>query len=56
MAVDKSKNTQVLVTFPNDLLEEVEQYWRQDGCKNRNEGIRKLIKIGLAETGKRQSL
>lgn len=56
MAVDKSKNTQVLVTFPNEMLEEIEQYWRKDGCKNRNEGIRKLIKRGLADTRKRQSL
>jgi metal-responsive CopG/Arc/MetJ family transcriptional regulator len=47
MAVDKSKNTQVLVTFPNDLLTEVENYWHENELKNRNDAIRTLIRNGL---------
>lgn len=47
MAVDKEKNTQILVTFPNDLLEDIEKYWHQNGLKNRNEAIRELVHKGL---------
>lgn len=47
MAVDKSKNVQVLVTFPNELIKEIESYWHQEGLKNRNEAIRELVKKGL---------
>ena len=47
MAVDKDKNTQVLVTFPIDLLKEVEKYWHLKSLKNRNEAIRELVKKGL---------
>lgn len=43
VAVDKSKNTQVLVTFPNEVLEEIEKYWHKKGLKNRNEAIRSLV-------------
>jgi len=47
MAVDKSKNTQILVTFPNDMVEQIEKFWHKKGLKNRNEAIRELINIGL---------
>lgn len=47
MAIDKEKNTQVLVTFPNELLKEVEVYWHSKSLKNRNEAIRELVKKGL---------
>jgi metal-responsive CopG/Arc/MetJ family transcriptional regulator len=47
MAVDKEKNTQVLVTFPNKVLEEIESYWHNNKLKNRNEAIRKLVQLGL---------
>jgi metal-responsive CopG/Arc/MetJ family transcriptional regulator len=47
MAVDKTKNTQILVTFPNDLVEGVEKYWHDNQFKNRNEAIRELVKKGL---------
>jgi len=50
MAVDKTKNTQVLVTFPNEILEEVETYWHKNQFKNRNEAIRQLIKLGLVKS------
>ena len=47
MAVDKSKNTQVLVTFPNEMIEQIESYWHQHKLSNRNEAIRELIKKAL---------
>ena len=47
MAVDKDKNTQVLVTFPNDMMGEIEKYWHDNKLKNRNETIRELVKKGL---------
>mgnify|MGYP001393497864 CR=1 FL=1 len=47
MAIDKTKNTQVLVTIPNELLQEIEDYQFENRFKNRNEAIRDLIKKGL---------
>ena len=47
MAVDKSKHTQVLVTFPIELIEEIEAYWHENKLPNRNAAIRELIKNGL---------
>lgn len=47
MAIDKEKNTQVLVTFPNEMLDEIERYWHEQSLKNRNEAIRELIRKGL---------
>lgn len=47
MAVDKKKNTQLLVTIPQDLLEEIESYWHKHKIVNRSEAIRQLIRKGL---------
>lgn len=47
MAVDKNKNTQILVTFPNDLVNQIEKYWHEKELKNRSEAIRELVKIAL---------
>lgn len=47
MAVDKEKNKQILVTFPNELLDQIEEYWHEKKLKNRNEAIRELIQKGL---------
>lgn len=47
LAVDKTKNTQVLVTIPNELLRDIEKYWHEKSLKNRNEAIRELIIKGL---------
>ncbi|GIN59416.1 hypothetical protein J8TS2_37350 [Lederbergia ruris] len=47
MAVDKKKNKQVLVTFPNELLEEVEDFQFANRIQNRSEAIRELIRRGL---------
>jgi len=49
MAVDKTKNTQILVTFPNELIAEIEKYWHDNQLKNRNEAIRNLVQKGLKE-------
>lgn len=51
MAVDKDKNTQILVTFPNDLLEQVDQFWHDNKIMNRNEAIRQLVSAGLKAQG-----
>lgn len=47
MAVDKEKNTQILVTFPNEIVTEIEEYWHDNKLKNRNEAIRALVVKGL---------
>ena len=47
MGVDKEKNTQVLVTLPNEMLEEIEKHWHKHCLKNRSEAIREIITIGL---------
>jgi metal-responsive CopG/Arc/MetJ family transcriptional regulator len=47
MAVDKEKNTQILVTFPNELVAQIETYWHENKLKNRNEAIRDLVYKGL---------
>jgi metal-responsive CopG/Arc/MetJ family transcriptional regulator len=47
MAVDKEKNTQILVTFPNEIVAEIEEYWHDNKLKNRNEAIRELVIKGL---------
>ncbi|MCM3771213.1 MULTISPECIES: ribbon-helix-helix domain-containing protein [Priestia] len=52
MVVDKSKNKQVLVTFPLEQLEEIEDYWHEKRYSNRNEAIRALIKEGLKHRNK----
>jgi len=51
MAVDKEKNTQVLVTFPRELIEQIEVYWHDNKLKNRNEAIRELVMKGLSKGG-----
>lgn len=55
LAVDKEKNTQVLVTFPVEMIEEIEKYWHDNKLKNRNEAIRSLVAIGLKQKKPSQS-
>lgn len=52
MAVDKEKNTQILVTFPNELVDEIENYWHLHKLKNRNEAIRALVQFALEKSDK----
>ena len=47
MAIDKEKNTQILVTFPIETVKRIENYWHKKKIKNRNEAIRELIAKGL---------
>ena len=47
VAVDKKENTQILVTFPNEMVKEIENYWHKNKVKNRSEAIRMLIRKGL---------
>ena len=47
MAVDKEKNKQILVTFPIEMLEEIEDHWHKEKFQNRNEAIRDLVRRGL---------
>jgi metal-responsive CopG/Arc/MetJ family transcriptional regulator len=49
LAVNKDKNTQILVTFPNDLVDSIEKYWHENKLKNRNEAIRELVQKGLKQ-------
>ncbi|MHB8125870.1 MAG: ribbon-helix-helix domain-containing protein [Desulfitobacteriaceae bacterium] len=47
MAIDKEANVQILVTFPKELLKDIEDYWHEKRLKNRNEAIRDLVIKGL---------
>lgn len=47
LAIDKTKNTPVNVTFPNELLQKVEDYQFENRIKNRTQAILELIKKGL---------
>lgn len=47
MTVDKTKNSQVLVTLPNELLKLIEDFQFEHRIKNRNEAIRILLKKSL---------
>ncbi|SES02467.1 ribbon-helix-helix domain-containing protein [Salipaludibacillus aurantiacus] len=47
MAVDKEKHTQILVTFPKDMVSDIEEHWHEHKFKNRNEAIRDLVQKGL---------
>lgn len=53
MAVDKSKNTQILLTIPNDMVEEIENYWHDNRLNSRSEAIRNLIAIALEKTAEK---
>ncbi|MEG0260487.1 MAG: ribbon-helix-helix domain-containing protein [Lysinibacillus sp.] len=54
MAIDKSKNTSVLVTIPNEMLKEIENYQFENRYKNRSEAIRSLINTGLNQMNKQE--
>ena len=43
MAIDKSKNVQILITIPLELLNQIETYWHQQKLRSRSEGIRELL-------------
>lgn len=47
MAIDKDKNTQILVTMPWELKEEIEDYQFENRIPNRTTAILDLIRKGL---------
>lgn len=52
MAIDKEKNTQILITFPNEMVEKIEEYWHENKLKSRSETIRELVRKSLELEGK----
>jgi len=55
MAIDKSKNTQILVTMPNQLKEEIENYQFDNRLPSRTAAILELIQKGLDHENKKES-
>jgi hypothetical protein len=45
--IDKSKYSQIMLSFPNELVDQIEVYWHENKLKNRNEAIRELVHKGL---------
>lgn len=54
MAVDKDKNTQILVTMPWELKEEIEDYQFENRIPNRTAAILDIIEKGLAKENKEE--
>lgn len=50
MTIDKSKNVQILITIPVELLNQIETYWHKQKLRSRSEGIRELILNGLVKS------
>ncbi|MED4654499.1 ribbon-helix-helix domain-containing protein [Bacillus pseudomycoides] len=48
LVYNKEKNTQILVTFTKEQVEQIEQFWHDNKLKNRNEAIRQLVEKGLS--------
>lgn len=47
MAIDKDKNTQILLTLSKELLEKIEDYQFKNRIPSRSETIRLLLEKGL---------
>ncbi|MNC15660.1 HNH endonuclease [compost metagenome] len=45
--IDKNRFSQILMTFPNEMVEEIEAFWHDEKIKNRSEAIRELVVRGL---------
>lgn len=54
MAIDQSKNTQILVTIPHELKEAIEDYRFENRISSRNAAILELIKKSLDSTKKEE--
>ena len=54
MAVDKTKNHQFLLTVPNDMLEQIDEYWHENKLKNRNDAVRDLLNVAFKTLEKEQ--
>jgi hypothetical protein len=47
MAIDQSKNAQILLTIPHELKEKIEDYRFENRIQSRNAAILELIKTAL---------
>ena len=47
MAVRKDLNNQFVLTLPNELDDQVNEFWHEERMSNRNDGVRELIRLGL---------
>lgn len=54
LPIDKTKNTQILVTFPNETVEQIENFQFDNRIKNRNEAIRQLVEKGLQKSSEKE--
>lgn len=48
---EKTEITKILVSFPNDLVEDIETYRFDNRIPNRTQAILELIKNGLEKEG-----
>ena len=53
MAIDKSKNTQVLVNMPKELKREIEDYQYSNRIPSRTAAILELIQKGIEQDKER---
>lgn len=49
MAIDKDKNTQILLSVSKELLKKIEDYQFNNRIKNRSEALRQIIEKGLTK-------
>lgn len=54
MAIDRDKNTQILVTMPWELKEEIEDYQFKNRIPNRTAAILELIEKGIVKDNKEE--
>lgn len=50
MAIDKTKNAQVLITLSKEMIEKIEDFQFENRIKSRSEAIRRLIEKGLQQS------
>lgn len=50
MAIDKTKNAQVLITLSKEMIEKIEDFQFENRIKSRSEAMRRLIEKGLQQS------
>lgn len=55
MPIDRDKNTQILVTMPWELKEEIEEYQHKEMISSRTSAILDLIEKGLENSKNEES-
>ena len=53
MAVRLDLNKQFLLTVPNEMADQINNFWHEERLDNRNDAIRELIKLGLEAHNKK---